>query len=751
MTITDTQSRGAARDRRKRNDGRLDDGTPADVSLSRRRFLIGSATALGGLSLGFHLPLIGSAAAAEPGAAAREVNAWVVIQPDETVVVRIARSEMGQGTLTGLAQLVAEELECDWANVTTEYPTPGQSVARDRVWGNFSTGGSRGVRESHDYMRQGGAAAREMLIAAAANAWGVPAGECTVAKGVITHSASGRSTTYGKVATAAAQLTPPTDIPLKDPQDWAIAGKPLPRLDTADKLTGKQVYGTDVQLPGMLNAAIRACPYFGGKLESFDAAAVADMPGVRHVVRVDDTAVAVVADTWWRAKTALDALPVVWDEGPNRALTSAAIADMLAEGLDADDAFIGTQAGDARATLAAHAGKTVTATYAVPYQHHATMEPMNATALYTPEKCEVWVPTQNGEASLAAAAQAAELPVERCEVYKLHLGGGFGRRGFQDYVQQAVRIARQVPGTPVKLIWSREEDMLHGAYHPTTQCKLTGALDDDGNLAALHMRISGQSILASVRPEGMQGGMDPVVFQGLFLDNPEGSFAYDVEHLLIDHAMRNPAVPPGFWRGVNLNQNAIYVECFMDELAHAAGVDPLAFRRRLMANHPKHLAVLDAVAERVGWDSAPPAGVHRGLAQIMGFGSYVAAAAEVSVTDGRLRIHRIVAATDPGHVVNPAQVERQVEGSFVYGLSAGLFGECVVDGGRMVQENFDTYPVMLMADMPAVETVIVPSGGFWGGVGEPTIAVAMPAVLNAIFAATGKRIRTLPLKQHDLA
>jgi isoquinoline 1-oxidoreductase beta subunit len=377
---------------------------------------------------------------------------------------------------------------------------------------------------------------------------------------------------------------------------------------------------------------------------------------------------------------------------------------------------------------------------------------MNATAVYTPEKCEVWVPTQNGEASLAAAAEAAGLPVRQCEVYKLHLGGGFGRRGnFQDYVRQVVAIAKQLPGTPVKLIWSREEDMLHGAYHPTTQCKMTGALDADGNLTALHMRISGQSILAWVRPEGMQNGKDPVVFQGLNAGGAEGALGYTVKDLLIDHAMRNPPVPPGFWRGVNLNQNAVYVECFMDELAHAAGIDPLAFRRKLMANHPKHLAVLEAVAQKIGWDQPPPAGIHRGLAQIMGFGSYVAAAAEVSVTDARLKIHRIVAATDPGHMVNPAQIERQVEGSFVYGLSACLYGECTVKGGRMEQENFDSYEVLRMAEMPAVETIVMPSGGFWGGVGEPTIAVAAPAVLNALFAATGKRIRTLPLKNHSLA
>jgi isoquinoline 1-oxidoreductase beta subunit len=307
-----------------------------------------------------------------------------------------------------------------------------------------------------------------------------------------------------------------------------------------------------------------------------------------------------------------------------------------------------------------------------------------------------------------------------------------------------------MPGTPIKLIWSREEDMLHDFYHPTTQAKLTGALDEQGNLTALHMRLSGQSILAALRPGGLKDGMDPIVFQGLNPGGEEGALGYTIGNLLIDHAMRNPPVRPGFWRGVNLNHNAIYLECFMDELAHAAGKDPLAFRQALMANHPKHLAVLNAVAERIGWTTPPPQGVHRGLAQIMGYGSYVAAAAEVSVSDGQPRIHRIVAATDPGHAVNPAQIERQVEGSFVYGLSACLYGECTVKGGRMEQENFDTYNVLRMAEMPQVETIIMPSGGFWGGVGEPTIAVAAPAVLNAIFAATGKRIRNIPLASQDL-
>ncbi|WP_234834272.1 xanthine dehydrogenase family protein molybdopterin-binding subunit [Sinorhizobium meliloti] len=673
--------------------------------LSRRRFLIGTAAAAGGFSLGFHLPL--AAQAQERNAILPEVNAWVLIHPDDTVVVRIARSEMGQGTLTGLAQLVAEELECDWSKVTTEYPTPGESLRRNRIWGNFSTGGSRGIRESHEYVRQGGATAREMLVAAAATLWKVPVQECSAANSVITHNPSGRTVTYGAVASLAAHMQPPANVRLKDPKDWKIAGKPLPRLDTRDKLTGKQVYGVDLQLPGMLNASIKACPVFGGKVASFDAAAVSGMPGVRKVVQVDETAVAVVADTWWQAHSALNALPIVWDEGPNTNVTSETIAAMLREGLDAEEAVVGTAIGDVRAALAESA-KVVTATYSFPYQAHATMEPMNATARYTTDKCEVWVPTQNGETSLVAAAEASGLPMEQCEVYKLHLGGGFGRRGaYQEYVRQAVRLAKEFSGTPVKLIWSREEDMLHGAYHPVTQCRLRAAIDKQGNLSAFHMRISGQSILWSLRAEVRETGRDPAVFQGLNDGGAEGAFGYTIPNLLIDHAMRNPPVPPGFWRGVNLNQNALYVECFMDELAHEAGIDPLEFRRKLLVNHPNHLAVLDAVAERIGWEKPAGNGIHRGLAQIMGFGSYVAAAAEVSVTDGQLKIHRIVAATDPGHIVNPAQAERQVEGSFVYGLSACLYGECTINGGRVEQENFDTYEVMRMDQMPTEATAFM--------------------------------------------
>jgi isoquinoline 1-oxidoreductase beta subunit len=709
--------------------------------------MVGAATAGAGLALGLSLPSESDAVYAADGS--QEVNAWVVIQPDETVVIRIMRSEMGQGSLTGLAQLVAEELDCDWSRVTTEFPTPGENLARNRVWGESNTTGSRAIRESHEYVRKGGATARMMLIQAAANAWNVPASECSATNGVITHQPSGRLVSYGKVADAAAKLTPPSDVALKSTKDWKIAGKPLKRLDTPDKLVGKTTYGIDVRLPGMLFAAISACPVFGGTLKSYDEAKARGMPGVKHVVRVGDDAVAVVADSWWRAKTALEAVPVAWDEGKNAKVSSATIANFLKEGLDSDQAIVGNQAGDVQAALAG-AAKVVQALYAFPYRIHATMEPMNATALFTSDRCEVWAPTQNAEDSLRAAAQAASLPLEKCDLHKTFVGGGFGRRGAPtDYVRQAVTVAKAMPGTPIKLLWSREEDTTHDSYHPISQCRMRAALDAENQLIGLHVRISGQSILATVNPARMQNGKDPLAFQSLNPGGAEGAFGYNVPNLLIDHAMRNPHVPAGFWRGVNSNQNAFYVECFMDEVAHAVGDDPFAFRLKYLK--PKHAAVLKAAAEKAGYGTPAPQGIYRGIAQVMANASYVAACAEVSVDKGRVKVHRLVGATNCGHAVNPEQIARQVEGSFVYGLSSLLYGECTVRDGRIEQTNFDTWEVMRLDAMPQVETVVMPDGEFWGGVGEPTISVAAPAVLNAIFAATGKRIRTIPIKDIDLS
>ena len=723
------------------------DMTPV-TTLNRRDLIVNASKISAGLTIGFVIPQIaGSATAAD--AAPEEINAWVKILPNDTVVIRIARSEMGQGSLTGLAQLVAEELDCDWSKVTTEYPTPGQSAARGRPWGEFMTGGSRGIRASQEYVRKGGAIARIMLIEAAANQWQVSASECMASKGVITHKPSNRSTSYGKVADAAAKLPVPKDVTLKDPSVWTIAGKSLRRLDTVDKTTGKMIYGIDIRLPGMLNAAIKACPIFGGKLKSYDAAKIANFKGVKKVVAVNDVAVAVIADTWWRAKIALEALPIVWEEGPNKETSSARISTWLDEGLDwAQPAVIGNKQGDASTAINA-AAKKLEATYAYPHQNHAALEPLNATALYTPEKCEVWTGTQNGEAAFAAVMSASGLPAEKCEVHKIMLGGGFGRRGFVDYVEQAVLIAKQMPGIPIKLLWSREEDMTQGKYHPVTKCKLTAAFDADKKLTGIRIRISGQSIFSVARPQMVKNGLDPAVFQGLDIGG-DARLGYDFPNLLIEHAMRNPPVPPGWWRGVNINQNAIYLECFIDEIAHELGHDPVAFRRQYLAKSPKHLAVLDAVAEKIGWGAPAPEKIYRGVAVFMAFGSYVAAAAEISVDNNKIKLHRIIAATDPGYAVNPAQIERQIAGSFVYGLSALFHGAITIKDGQVEQKNFDQYPSMHIKDMPKVETILMPSGGFWGGVGEPTICVAAPAVLNAYFAATGKRIRNVPLKDAGL-
>ena len=726
-------------------------------NLSRRKFIVGSAAvAGGGLALGLPLGFeTGSEAAAVQTAASNgtEVNAWVVIKPDDTCVIRIARSEMGQGTETGLAQLVAEELECGWSHVRTEFPTPGESLARKRAWGEMGTGGSRGIRTSEDYVRRGAAAARIMLLQAAAEQWKVPVEELTVSDGVITHAASKRTTTYGKVAAAAAKIAPPDpkSITLKDPKQWQIAGKPLKRLDTAQKLNGSLKYAIDVKEPGMLNAAIAQCPVFGGKVVSFDETKIKSMPGVKRAVKVNDSTVAVVADTWWHAKTALAALPVVWDEGPNASQSSATIAEKLQEGLTAQGVYAFRSEGDAPKAIA-EAAKKVEAVYSTPFLAHATMEPMNCTAKVTADRAECWVPTQNGEAALAALSEESGVPLEKCEVYKHVLGGGFGRRGgSQDYVRQAAAIAKQMPGVPIKLIWSREEDTTHDFFRPISQCRGVAGLDANGNLVGLHVRVSGQSINAFLNSPAAKDGKDDRQLQGYSEKPGDAQLGYAVPNLLIEYAMRNTHVPVGPWRGVNTNQNAVYMECFIDEVARAANADPVEFRRRLMANFPKHLAVLNAAAEKADWGKPLPAGVHRGVAQFMGYGSYSAAVAEVSVTDGKVKVHRMVLALNCGHAVNPGQIAAQVEGSVAFGLSAAFYGECPVENGRMVSRNFDTYQILRLAEMPKVETVVVPTYDFWGGVGEPTISVVTPSVLNAIAAATGKPVRSLPLKNVKLA
>ena len=725
--------------------------------LSRRGFMIGAGAAGVGLTIGFATDWGRSGLGpVSDGPPPPEVNAWVHIAHDDTVTVRIARSEMGQGTLTGLAQLVAEELDCDWEKVKTEYPTPGDSLRRDRVWGAFATGGSQGVRGSHDYMRQGGAAARLMLLEAAAKQWGVSADECRVKDGIIVHTPSGKKTSYGRVADMAAQMPVPEKVTLKDPKDWRIAGQAKSRVDTREKLDGSMVFGADIDMPGLVNASVRQCPIRGGKLKSFDASAVDGMKGLLKLQALDERTVVAIADSWWTAEKALSEIDIEWDDAAGNAAFSTASYELeVDEGLTASTPFVMTNSGDFEAQLG-KAEKVVEATYRFPWQEQAPMEPMNATVIYTADKCEAWVPTQDGETSLKVVAGTAGLPIEKCEVYKVHLGGGFGRRGgsSQDYTAMAVNIAKLMPGTPVKMMWSREETTANGFYHPFTKARLRGTLDKNGNLTGMHFRISGQSILKTIMPNWLVNGMDLAQFQGIA---PKGldprlddqAIDYDIDNLRIDHAMVTPPVRPGFWRGVNINQNTFYMESFMDELAHAAGRDALEFRLSLLPEGSRNAAVLKAVAEKSGWGKKD--GRARGLAVNYSFGSYTAACAEVTVNaDGELKIHRIVAATDPGHAVNPQQIDAQVAGSFAYGLSAALYSEISFEGGEVQELNFDSYPNIMLSDMPEVETIVMPSGGFWGGVGEPTICVAAPAVINAIHNATGKRIRNLPLKDQPL-
>jgi isoquinoline 1-oxidoreductase subunit beta len=712
------------------------------IAASRRAFLKASAALGGGFALEFSFPL---ASAAAPGVAAAEVNAWILIHPDDKVVIRIARSEMGQGTLTALAQLVAEELDCDWAQVSTEFASPNESVRRNRIWGSMSTGGSQGVRASQDYVRKAGASAREMLVSAAAAQWKVSASECMADRGVISHRPTGKKVRYGEVAAAAARLAPPRDVKLRDPKDWKIAGKPVHRLDTPDKVLGKPVFAVDVALPGMLHASIAQCPVFGGKVASVDARDAEKVRGVKKVVREQDF-VAVVADSWWRANEALKKLKIQWDVGSNGKAGNETIEAMLRQGLADADLPRARESGNVKSAMAS-AAKVVEAEYRSPYLNHATMEPQTCTAWFKPDGfLEVWTSTQNGEASLAAAAATAGLPPERVEVHKMMLGGGFGRRGGpQDFVRQGVAIAKAMPGVPVKMMWSREEDMQHGFYRPASIVQMKAGLDAQGRLVALHAKIACPSIVRTLAPQAtIPGGIDSSAVRA-FSDMP-----YTVPHQQVDYAMRNGHVPVGYWRAPG-QQNEFYRESFIDELAVLAGKDPVEYRLAMLKEEDKSRLVLEAVAKAAGWGSALPAGVHRGVAIANGFGSFAAEVAEVSVdSKGVVKVHRVVVAIDSGHVVNPDTCRAQAESNVVFGLGAVLYQENNVRDGRIAESNFHDFPLPTIAEMPKVETVLVPTGGFWGGHGEPAILPLAPAVCNAVFRATGKRVRSLPLKHHDL-
>jgi isoquinoline 1-oxidoreductase beta subunit len=703
--------------------------------LSRRDFLKVSTALGGGLALELTLP--SAALAAETKGP--ELTAWIVIRPNDEILIRVARSEMGQGSSTGLPMLVAEELECDWRKVRTEFVSSAENLRRNRVWGSMATGGSQSIRASQEYLRKAGATAREMLIAAAAQRWKVDASDCDAENSTVIHRPSGRKIRFGQVAAAAAKLEPPSEVKLKDPKDWNLLGRSAHRLDIHDKVIGKPMFGIDVQLPGMTYAAIAQCPVFRGKLVSVPDERILGLRGLVRVVKLED-AVAVVADNWWRASKMLKLLPIEWDTGANGAATTASIREFVRFGLEDSGVPVARNDGEVEAAFSS-AAKRVEAEYYAPFLNHAPLEPMNCTALVKGDRVEVWAPTQNAEATHAAAAAAAGVPLENVEVHLTYLGGGFGRRGFQDYTRQAVAIAKAVGGRPVKLLWSREEDMQHDFYRPMTMMRFKAALDAEGRLTALRVRDSTHSIMASVRPQEIKEGIDRHAL-GAIIDLP-----YDIPNFRVEFAMRNSHVPVGFMRTVFHSQNPFMRECFIDEVAAAAGQDPYEFRRPLLAGRPKDLGVLDAAAKASGWGSPLPAGAHRGIAVQDSHGSYAAAVFEVSVSAaGEIDIRRVVVAVDPGHVVNPDAAEAQVQSCVAYGLTSVLWGEITLKDGRVEQTNFDNYRIMRIAEMPRViEAVLVPSGGFWGGLGETPLAPLAPALCNAIFAATGRRIRSLPL------
>jgi isoquinoline 1-oxidoreductase beta subunit len=725
--------------------------TVLNPTFSRRRFIVSTATAAGGLMLGFHLPP-GTARAAEIAAqpwlpslaGGTEINAWLLIDPEDNVLIRVAQSEMGEGVFTALPMIVAEELECDWSKVRAEYASANRSLREGQVYQRMATGGSGAVRRSREYLQQAGASARARLIQAAADEWGVPASECRAENGLVLHDGSGRSVNYGAIAAQAAKIELAEEPPIKTPDQYRLLGRPTKRLDTAPKVNGTATFGIDIRLPDMLSASVQTCPVFGGTLASYDFDAIKDRPGVHSAVEVPN-GIAVVADSFWRAKTALEAMPIEWDLGENQSVSSDELRqrhhDALAEG-----GAVATQTGDADAALAS-AAQRIEAIYEVPYLAHATMEPMNCTAQVRPDRVDLWFGTQNPEGALAAAAEGTGVAPENVYVHNCFLGGGFGRRFYNDELRQAVAVAKSTDGRPVKLIWTREEDMQHDFYRPMATLRFEAGLDADGWPTAWKNRIVSDSIFANVRPDAIEGGIDRTSVEGL------REMPYALPNQYVDYVMRNTHVPVAFWRSVGSSQNAFALECFIDEMAHAGGKDPYEFRRELLKDHADWLGVLDTIAEKSDWGSPLPRGKGRGMAIHESFGTIVGEVAEVSIAqDGALKVERVVCALDCGHVVNPTTVEMQMESGIVYGLSAALYGEITIGQGRVEQANFDTYDMVRIAEMPVVETYLALSGGDkWGGIGEPGVPPIAPAVCNAIFAATGKRIRSLPLKHHDLS
>lgn len=713
------------------------------TGLTRRRFLAASLTASGGLLLSFQLPASGRPRpSAEAGGESAEINAWLAIEPDGRVVIRVAQSEMGQGVFTAMPMIVAEELEADWSLVSAEYASANRQLREDGVYQRMATGGSRAVRHSRPYLQRAGAEARERLRLAAARRWQVDPASCEARGGRIHHPPSGRSLGYGELAAAAAAVSlPEGSVAIRSPDQFRLLGTPTLRLDVPAKVDGSAVFGSDVRLPGMVYAAVAHCPVIGGELAGHDFAAIRARPGVIGAVPLPG-AIAVVADGYWHAQQALAALPVRWKPGAGADGDSARWRREFLAALDRP----GVVAAGDRGALAAidAASRQLEADYDVPYLAHACMEPMNCTARIDAHRAEVWVGVQNPDKVLQVVAEESGIPPRHCHVHNCQLGGGFGRRAQPDVVREAVRIARAV-GRPVQLIWSREEDLRAGWYRPMAAFRFRAGLDAAGHVAGFYNHSVTHSIM---EPMGAaKGGIDGTSVQGL-ADSP-----YAFGPRLIEHTIRNTHLSTWFWRSVGHSQNAWAMESFVDELAVAADRDPLALRRELLADRADILRVLDVLAAKAGWGRAMPPGSAQGLAIVESYGTIVGQVAEVTVSRaGELKLDRVVSVVDCGHIVNPLTIEEQIESGIVFGLSAALYGQLTVVDGVVQEGNFDEYPILRLRDTPAMETHLAPSGGErWGGIGEPGLPPSAPAVCNAVFRITGRRIRSLPLAKHDLS
>jgi isoquinoline 1-oxidoreductase beta subunit len=710
--------------------------------VNRRDFLKTSAVGGTALVIGLYLPNKFEALAAGPPAESAALNAWVRIAHDDTVTLVIDKSEMGQGVITSLAMLLAEELEFDWKKVKTEF-APAAPPYFNPLFGVQGTGGSTSIRASWEPLTKAGAAAREMLIAAAAQQWYVEPSACHAENGAVVHNATNKRLGYGALVEQAAKLPVPADPPLKDPKNYKYIGKPMKRLDTPSKVNGKAGFGIDVRLPNIQHAVVARCPVIGGKVKSFDDSKAKAVRGVKQVVQIS-TGIAVVADNTWSAMQGSRALQITWEEGANAAVSTDSIRKLYIEQAEKPGA-IARKDGDADAALAG-AAKKVEAAYEVPFLAHATMEPMNCAADVRADGCDVYAPTQFQTINQMTAARITGLKPEQVRIHTTFLGGGFGRRSEQDFITEAVEISKAA-GAPVQVTWSREDDIQHDFYRPAVYTKLVAGLDADGWPVAWKSRIVCPSIMSRFFPGSVKNGIDESSVEG------QANIKYGIPNYLFEYALTDTGIPVGFWRSVGNSQNGYITECFVDELAKAGGKDPFEFRRKLLANAPRHRGVLELAASKAGWGQPLPAGRTRGIAMVESFGSFVAEVAEVSVNrgSGEVRVHRVVCAIDCGRHVNPDTIAAQMEGGIAFGLTAVLKGLITIDKGRVQQSNFHDYEMLRLNEMPQVEVHIVPSNEPPGGVGEPGTPPIAPAVCNAIFAATGKPIRRLPIRAEDLA